>query len=134
MSARTVPFVGNDAQAVDAFEQHLQQAVSDRMLSDVPLGAFLSGGIDSSAVVAMLQHISAQPVQSFTIGFEEDGFNEAGYAEKIAAHLGTQHHTHYITGKDAQDIIPSLPHMYDEPFADASALPTALLNHLPSKR
>ena len=133
-SARTVPFVGNDAQAVDAFEQHLQQAVSDRMLSDVPLGAFLSGGIDSSAVVAMLQHMSAQPVQSFTIGFEEDGFNEAGYAEKIAAHLGTQHHTHYITGKDAQDIIPSLPHMYDEPFADASALPTALLSHFTKQK
>lgn len=126
--ARNAPrYAGDEDVAVEAFEAVLTECVKDRMLSDVPLGAFLSGGIDSSAVVALMQKISAKPVHTYTIGFKEAGFDEAVYAREVAAHLGTDHHEHYCSARDARDIIPKMADMYDEPFADQSAIPTFLV-------
>ncbi|MFK7839897.1 MAG: asparagine synthase (glutamine-hydrolyzing) [Bdellovibrionales bacterium] len=113
---------------VHSFEQLLNQCVQDRMISDVPLGAFLSGGIDSSSIVALMQKNSNKPIHSFTIGFEEAGFNEADHAREIAQHLGTDHHEYTCTAQDARDVIPKLPEMFDEPFADQSAIPTYLVS------
>ncbi len=126
--AKTHAVEGNEDAIVDGFEELLSRSIKDRMISDVPLGAFLSGGIDSSCVVALMQKISDTPVHSFTIGFEDAAYNEAEYAAKIAAHLGTKHHEHICTSQDARDIIPALPDMYDEPFADQSAIPTYLVS------
>ena len=117
----------SDNEVVAEFENILSTCVKDRMMSDVPLGAFLSGGIDSSLIVAMMQKQSSRPVKTYTIGFEEAGFNEAAYAKDVAAHLGTEHRELYLTARDALDIISSLPTMFDEPFADISAIPTALV-------
>lgn len=114
--------------AVEKFDMLLTQCVQDRLISDVPLGAFLSGGLDSSVVVALMQKISNQPIKSYSIGFEEAGFNEAPFAKKIAQHLGTDHHEMYLNGQDALDIIPDLPSMFDEPFGDISAIPTYLVS------
>jgi len=108
-------------------KQRLRQAVKTRLASDVPLGAFLSGGIDSSLVTALMQEESTKPIHSFAIGFENSEFDESVYAEKVAKHLGTQHETFIVTEQDAQGIIPSLQTMFDEPFADSSAIPTFLL-------
>ncbi|MBL4804690.1 MAG: asparagine synthase (glutamine-hydrolyzing) [Alphaproteobacteria bacterium] len=113
---------------VDDFERLLTTCVSDRMISDVPLGAFLSGGIDSSAVVALMQKQAGSAVKTYSIGFEEEAYNEAQYAKDIAQHLGTDHHEHICTGQDALNVIPKLPDMYDEPFADMSAIPTFLVS------
>jgi asparagine synthase (glutamine-hydrolysing) len=109
----------------------LAQAVQDQSLADVPLGAFLSGGVDSSTIVALMQKQASEsgsaPVQTFTIGFDEAGFDESPYARAVAQHLGTQHHEMRVTAQMAQDVIPALPWMYDEPFADSSQIPTHLV-------
>ncbi|MEO5566100.1 MAG: asparagine synthase (glutamine-hydrolyzing) [Luteimonas sp.] len=121
------PFAGNETEAVDALELYLGNAVRRQMLADVPLGALLSGGIDSSLVTALMQSASSQRVRTFTIGFEEQAFDEAVHARAVAAHLGTEHTEMRLSSADALALVPRLPTMYDEPFADSSQLPTHLV-------
>jgi asparagine synthase (glutamine-hydrolysing) len=123
-------FKGNEADAVDELERVLGEAVSCRLISDVPLGALLSGGIDSSIVAALMQKASSAPIRTFSIGFRESGYDEAPWAAEVARHLGTDHTEFYVTPREALDLIPRLPEIYDEPFADASAVPTSLVSRL----
>lgn len=115
---------GDEAALVDAFEDRLALAVRERMIADVPLGAFLSGGIDSSVVVALMQKQAVQPVKTFTIGFLESSHDEKAKARAVARHLGTEHHEFDVTPAEAREVVPQLPFIYDEPFADPSQIPT----------
>jgi asparagine synthase (glutamine-hydrolysing) len=117
-------------EASNQLDKVLRETVGCRMIADVSLGALLSGGFDSTMVVSMMQAMSTHPIKTFSIGFWESQYNEAQHAKDIARHLGTEHTELYISPKDAQAVIPELPKVYDEPFADSSQIPTVLLSKL----
>lgn len=127
---RASPFKGTDAEALVELERLSADAISLQRVADVPLGAFLSGGVDSSAVVALMQAQSSCPIRTFTIGFSEAGYNEAEYAHAVARHLGTEHTELYVAPEEALAVIPKLPTIYDEPFSDSSQIPTFLVSQM----
>ena len=129
-ASKAQPFRGTEVEAVSELERVLGDAISGQMLADVPLGAFLSGGVDSSLIVALMQARSARPVRTFTIGFAEARYDESSYARAVASHLRTEHTELFVSPAQARAVIPRLAAIYDEPFADSSQIPTALVSGL----
>jgi asparagine synthase (glutamine-hydrolysing) len=127
------PIIADDDKIIDLLEDKLLEVLKGQMIADVPLGAFLSGGVDSSLIVSLMQKISSQPVKTFTMGFEDPRYNEADIAKKIANLLNTEHTELFITDSDLLNVIPKLPTIYDEPFSDSSQIPTYLISNLISK-
>jgi asparagine synthase (glutamine-hydrolysing) len=119
--------ISSEQEAIETLEKRLKEAVRVQSMAEVPLGAFLSGGVDSSSIVALMQAQATSPVKTFTVGFEESKFDESPHARAIAEHLGTEHTEFFVSVKDAQSVITDLPAMYDEPFADSSQIPTHLV-------
>ena len=119
-----------EERALSTLEKALQDAVKKQMQADVPLGAFLSGGVDSSLIVALMQEQSSRPIKTFSIGFEDQKFNEAPFAKRVANHIGTDHSELYVSASEARGVIPNLPKIYDEPFSDSSQIPTFLVSQM----
>ena len=128
--ARVERFTGSEDDALAALETLMSDSVALRMISDVPLGVFLSGGVDSSLIAALMQRNASGPIHTFTIGFEDPNFDEARFGRDVARHLGSQHDELYVRHADALALVPELPRVYDEPFADTSAIPTCLVSRL----
>ena len=128
------PFQGSDDEAIDGLEARLGSAVRAQMIADVPIGAFLSGGIDSSTVVALMQRAASQPVKTFTIGFEAPEFDESAHARAVARHLGTDHTELRLGDAEVRDALPAVIETFDEPFGDSSAIPTFLVARLARSR
>lgn len=126
--ARRNRFSGTSAEAVERLDQMLRKVIERQMIADVPLGAFLSGGVDSSTTAAIMQALSNAPVETFSLGFEEEAVNEAHHAKAVAEHLGTNHNEIYLAGDEARDLVTVMPTVYDEPFTDQSQLPTYLIS------
>jgi len=127
---RNSPFEGSSEEAIEHLKKIMLRGVEQQMTADVPLGAFLSGGVDSSLVVALMQQRLTRPVKTFSIGFHHKAYDEAQHARQVAQHLGTEHVEFYVTAEEARGIIPQLPQIYDEPFGDPSAIPTYLVSRL----
>lgn len=128
------PFAGDETEAIQTLETHLQHSLAQRMLADVPLGAFLSGGIDSSLITALMQTQSSRPVRTFSLGFSESGYDESAASRRVARHLGAEHTELTVTPAQTLEVIPRLPQFYDEPFADSSQIPTFLVSQMARQR
>ncbi|WP_341659354.1 asparagine synthase (glutamine-hydrolyzing) [Vibrio sp.] len=126
--------ISSEDEAVELLEQELLHSVKLRMAADVPLGAFLSGGIDSSLVVSLMQAQSSEPINTFSIGFNVDGYNEAEFAKQVADYLGTSHTEHYFDSSDVINLVPQMPKVFDEPFSDSSQLPTLLVSKMAKEK